>query len=88
MDRRIIITRHDYGMTIADDRTGLRLEVYELVNGLSIEAYGYHSRSPQPVMVVGDTDGFREVTPIEGRPHPEVQFRMTDPKPVTRTRAR
>ena len=94
MDKRIEITRHDHGFTIADNRTGLRVECFEEVNGLSFEAYGYHSRTPQPVMILGpgsgtiDDHGFLIVEPSDDRPHPEVTIRMPDPKPVIRTRAR
>jgi hypothetical protein len=80
MDRRIEITRHDQGFTISDNRTGLRVEVFTIPNGLALEAYGYHSRTPQPVATFNPGSG--------DRPHPEVVFEMPDPQPVTRTRAR
>jgi len=78
MDKRIRIVRDDSGMTICDDRTGLRLEVYELPSGLSLEAYGYHSGAHLAVRM-----HTHEETAVEGRrANPSVTFEMPDPKPV------
>jgi hypothetical protein len=73
MNAKIRLTRHDHGLTIADDRTGLRLEVVETPDGLYLEAYGYFADKPAPEL---------EVPKIQRVRHPDLTIRMPDPTPV------